>query len=214
MIGILGGTFDPPHLAHLKISEYLLDALLLEKIIFIPCYLPVLKKYPHANPENRLAMVNLMIKGNPKLELDHREIKNAQPSYTIDTLKSIRQEIGHNTPLAFIIGSDAFNQFLHWKDWQGILKLCQIVVVNRPGYELNKKIINSCGAQVLVCEGIEMNISSTEVREGLAKKSLRAKEKLPEAVWDYILEHSLYRKTSRPADKPRDDGTLLRRNLT
>jgi len=192
MIGILGGTFDPPHFAHLKIAKYLLNTLPLEKVIFIPCYLPVLKQSPHASPEHRLAMVNLMIKDNPQLELDDREIENARPSYTIDTLKSIRQEIGYNKPLAFIMGSDAFNQFLQWKDWQGILKLCEIIVVNRPEHELNKKIINSCNEKILVCEFPEMKTSSTEIREEIVRDIELVKDKLPRAVWDYIKKNSLY----------------------
>ena len=193
MIGILGGTFDPPHLAHLKIAEYLLNTLPLEKIIFIPCYLPVLKQSPHASPEHRLAMVNLMIEHNPKLQLDDREIKNAQPSYTIDTLKSIYQETAYNTPFVFIMGSDAFNQFLDWKDWKGILELCHIIVVNRAGQELNKKLINAGNGKVLVYDFPTMDIASREVREEITRDIELVKDKLPIKVWDYIKKNALYK---------------------
>ena len=193
MIGILGGTFDPPHLAHLKIADYLLNALSLEKIIFIPCYFPVLKQAPYANPEHRLAMVNLMIEDNPRLQLDDREIKNARPSYTIDTLKSIHQET-YNTPLAFIMGSDAFNQFSDWKDWRGILALCHIVVVNRAGHELNQKLINSCKPKVFFYDFLEMNIASRDLRQEITRNIESVKDKLPLKVWDYINKNALYRK--------------------
>ncbi len=219
MIGILGGTFDPPHIAHLKIAEYCVDFIPLEKIAFIPCCLPALKKFPHATAKHRLAMIEAAIKDNPKLTVDTREIKNeikgeiksSQPSYTIDTLKSIRQEIGDTTPLCFIMGSDAFNQFMQWKDWQGILKLTHITIINRPKYLLDlnkeplltqlllkhqvsdpKELFKHAGGKILFCPAPPMNISSTNIREALQKNPETVKDKIPQAVWEYISKYGLY----------------------
>jgi nicotinate-nucleotide adenylyltransferase len=138
MIGILGGTFDPPHNAHLKIAEYCLNTFPLENLVFMPCYLPVLKQEPRVSAAHRLAMITAAIGTDKKLTIDDREIKRAELSYTIDTLHSIREEIGKNTALCFIMGRDAFNQLLQWKDWQGILRLCHLIIVNRPGYVFNQ----------------------------------------------------------------------------
>jgi nicotinate-nucleotide adenylyltransferase len=210
MIGILGGTFDPPHKAHLEIAQYLLDYIPLEKILFIPCYLPALKSSPHASPKHRLNMVKIMISGNSKLNLDTRELIKKNLSYTIDTLASIRQEIGPIKPLCFIMGLDAFNHFLKWKDWEGILKLCHIIVINRPGYIKNQEpnfthyleihqthkkeeLLSIPAGKILLCAFSTRAISSTEIRTAILKKlNKKIKNNLSPGVEEYIITHQLY----------------------
>ena len=220
MIGILGGTFDPPHKAHLEIAEYLLDSIPLEKILFIPCYLPSLKQSAHASAQHRFNMVEIMISGNSKLHLDNRELVKKTPSYTINTLLSIRQEIGNIKPLCFIMGLDAFNDFLKWKDWQGILKLCHIIVINRSGYTINQEpdftqflkikmhksntkeeLLGAPGGKILfytlAIKNTSLDISSTAIRREILKKLHKKIENNPSAnlspgVLEYIITHELY----------------------
>lgn len=215
MIGILGGTFDPPHKAHLEIAEYLLSFLPLEKILFIPCYLPTLKQSPHASAQDRFNMVEIMIAENSKLYLDNRELVKKTPSYTINTLLSIRQEIGNTKPLCFIMGLDAFNNFLKWKDWQSILKLCHIIVIKRSGYTKNQKpdfiqfleiyqantkeeLLSTPSGKILFFNFPPKNISSakissTEIRKEILQKSnKKIANNLHPKVWEYIISHKLY----------------------
>jgi len=136
MIGILGGTFDPVHQGHIAIALELTRQLNLDELRLIPSYIPPHRLAPKASARDRLEMLKLAIKDHPKLKLDEQELKRETVSYAVDTLRSLRAEIGPTQSLVFILGVDAFNAFNHWKDWQSVLTLCHLVVVNRPGVEL------------------------------------------------------------------------------
>lgn len=186
-IGIFGGTFNPVHLGHLKIAQVVLERLNLDKIIFVPCFYP-----PHkierklAKPEDRLKMVSLAIKGNPDFQVSGWEIKHRRISYTIDTLKFLRNKIGKDAWLYFIIGSDNLKQIKKWKDIKGVLKLTKMVVVNRPG----SAVSNLPGGFAKVnLPGI--NISSSLIRRYIALKR-EVGCFLPDKVLAYINRKRIY----------------------
>ena len=119
-IGILGGTFDPIHLGHLRLAEEVADALKLAQVRFIPAGTPPHRAMPRTDAVHRLAMVRLAIANNPRFALDDRETQRTGLSYTHDTLASLRAEVGDATPLVLIMGADAFVKLETWHRWREI----------------------------------------------------------------------------------------------
>ena len=135
LIGIFGGTFDPIHFGHLRMAEEVLEATPMEELRFIPARHPPHRSTPSATPDDRTRMLELALHdGNPKLVIDRRELLRSGPSYTLDTLRDIRNETGQNRPLALILGCDAFQGFEGWHRWREIPDLAHLIVITRPGY--------------------------------------------------------------------------------
>ncbi len=133
MIGILGGTFDPIHFGHLRTALDMLQALRLSELRFLPCGTPPHRAPPIASGAQRLAMLRLAVADEPGLEIDTRELDRAGPSYMVDTLSSLREEVGV-TPLVLIVGTDAFLGLPTWHRWLQLGELAHIVVAHRPGW--------------------------------------------------------------------------------
>lgn len=133
MIGILGGTFDPIHHGHLRCAQELLQDLPLDEVRLVPCRIPPHRDTPHASVEQRLRMLKAALDGAPGLFVDERELSREGPSYTVDTLHSLRAELGA-IPLCLIVGMDAFNGLDRWHRWQELIDLAHIVVAHRPGW--------------------------------------------------------------------------------
>jgi len=131
MIGILGGTFDPIHYGHLRTALDVQQQLSLNEVRFIPCGEPPHRNKPVAEPLQRLAMVRAAISGQDNFSVDDREISRAGPSYMVDTLKSLKQELSSDS-LNLILGTDAFNELPGWYKWQEIFNLANIIVMQRP----------------------------------------------------------------------------------
>src|SRR3569832_105068 len=132
MIGLLGGTFDPIHFGHLRPAMDLLDELGLDHVRLIPCGVPPHRAAPRAHAEHRLTMLRLAVSGEPRLRVDERELRRPGPSYMVDTVLSLREELG-DTPLALIIGMDALNGLATWRRWRKLVDLCHLIVMERPG---------------------------------------------------------------------------------
>lgn len=132
LIGVLGGTFDPIHFGHLRMAQELYDALGLNEVRFIPAANPPHRHQPVANAGQRAEMVALAIAGNPMFKLDIRELERGDTSYTIDTLQSLRDEVGKDASICLLLGSDAFCKFDTWHRWDEILDLSHIALVERP----------------------------------------------------------------------------------
>lgn len=130
-IGIFGGTFNPIHYGHLRIAQEAAEAFALSQVKFLPAAKPPLKTEPKVTAKQRAEMVQLAITTNPLFSLDTRELERNGPSYTIDTLESLRAEHPQDA-LCLIIGTDAFAHFDHWHRWQHILDYCHLIVVSRP----------------------------------------------------------------------------------
>lgn len=210
-IGILGGTFDPVHRAHLALAHAALDRLGLAKVRWIPAGHPPHRAPPHATVEDRLAMVRLAIADEPRYQLDDSEAKSALPSYTVETLERLRRHYGPDRPLVLLMGADAFYGLPKWHRWEDILRFAHIAVATRPGFPLtglagtladlfarcrlaSADFSQSPAGGIHAFELIAGTVSATEVRMLIAAGASDAKllELLPPAVLDYIRRHRLY----------------------
>lgn len=188
-VGILGGSFNPIHIGHLILANWVLEEFSLDKIIFIPCYIQPLKScLDFAQPDDRLEMIKLAIFNNPKFDVSDFEIKRKRKSYTIDTLRYFKK-IFEN--LYFIIGADNLKEFHRWKEPDEILKIAKLIVVNRGGYQIRipKKLRN---IEIYHCKIPAIEISSTNIRERL-RKNFSIKYLVPETVEKYIQTKQLYK---------------------
>ena len=205
MIGILGGTFDPIHFGHLRPALEIFEQLELDELRFIPSANPPHRWQPEASAEHRLEMVKLAVKSVDGFIVDEREYHREGASYTVDTLASIREEIGDNKPLCMLIGMDAFKHFTTWHDWQGILKLAHIVISSRPGtaeVEIDdwmvgrvtksaKDLQKTSAGKLFFAEVSQLEISATYIR----KQILKGKSSLyttPIVVSEFIQKNKLY----------------------
>ena len=206
-IGLLGGTFDPIHFGHLRTALELYQAHELTEVRLIPCYQPVHRKLPAASPEHRLAMVRAAIVDEPALKVDDCEILRKSPSYTIDTLEALHQQMPQ-TPLCLIMGIDALLGFPSWHRWEDILKLSHLIIAHRPQYQLpqtgivadllkqrlkpHSSALHECMAGNIVLHPVtSLEISATDIRKQIAS-GRNPRYLLPEAVYHYIKQHGVY----------------------
>ncbi|MGP1930620.1 MAG: nicotinate-nucleotide adenylyltransferase [Arsenophonus sp. ET-YP4-MAG3] len=210
---LFGGTFDPIHYGHLLSAEALAKKIGLEQIVLLPNYIPTHRQQPKATIQQRLTMIRLAIKNNPLFSIDTRELKSTIPLHTIEILISLRQQIGYQKPLAFIIGQDSLLSINTWFNWKKILNLCHLLVCSRPNYNnyfstlsmqqwlknhqiYDPKILNyeSCGTIYLANTPL-LNISATEIRERKRNRK-SCKDILPAEVLRYINKYYLYQDCS------------------
>lgn len=183
-IGILGGTFDPPHLGHLIIAEEVRIKLGLEEIWFIPSYTPPHKKDANSSADDRIAMLQCAIKGNPFFKINIIEVERLGKSYTIDTMEALRAS-NKDVDFYFIIGGDMVEYLPYWNRIDELVELVHFVGVKRTGYTLNA---------IYPIEEVDIpviNISSTMIRNRLAKR-ISVKYLIPDAVEIMIKERQLY----------------------
>ena len=185
-IGILGGTFDPIHSGHLKIAQAAAGSLKLDKLIFMPCFIP-----PHKTPKNitaaehRLEMIRLAINSYPNYEVSDYEIAKGGSSFSIDTISEFKQ--AHpNDQIFFIIGSDSLIELSSWKNGDRIPEVASLAVVKRPSYEYK-----TLPQGVIEVDMEPTPVSSSHIRL-LLKEGKALKNLVPQKVAKYILEHKLY----------------------
>lgn len=191
-IGIFGGSFDPPHIGHLIIAELACEQLGLDKVIFVPAYLPPHKVGSHrSSPHHRLQMTKIAVKGNPRFTASDIEIQREGISYTVDTLRHFKKEYP-KSKLFLIIGADNYAQFVTWKSPDVIAKLASLAVYPRPGYGTTVLPHSYFGKEYLLF-GNKLDLSSTEIRKRVfAAKTIRYL--VPEKVEHYIAKKHLYKK--------------------
>lgn len=210
-IGIFGGTFNPIHLGHLRAAEEVREGQHLDEIWLVPAAMPP-HKQPTAlvSPAHRLRMVELAVRDVPGFRVSSLEVERAGPSYTIDTLHAVREQIG-DTRLVFILGSDAFAELHTWKRYAEIFQMCDVVVVTRPPapaqldsaqiplaareafwYDSTSGSFRHESGHVLRLQRITgLDISAESIRARVADhRSIRFL--VPPAVESYIVEHALY----------------------
>ncbi len=185
-IGMLGGTFDPPHNAHLAMADRAMRELALEKVLFLPAPDPP-HKHPASSYETRAAMVALAIENRAGLELSRLEELRAGPSYTVDLLESFRDS--HDDDIYFILGSDSLRDMASWRRPERILELATLVVFARPGAEAVVPAGN--GAPVIFVAGPMIDVSSSEIRR-MVKSGESIRSFVPEAVLKFIFDNALY----------------------
>ena len=184
-IGILGGTFNPPHQGHLVLANEIFEKLGLDKVLFVPTNIPPHKKENEASSEDRLNMVNLAIRGYKNFEVLDLEIKRGGVSYTIDTIRQLKSQYPEDD-FYLIIGSDLANTFSLWKESDEIKKIVKVVVADRKNYPLKDK------DDFLVVDITQIYLSSTQVRETL-KIDESIQNFLAGDLVKYIKQHNLYK---------------------
>jgi len=210
MIGIYGGTFDPVHYGHLRTALEVREALELTELRFVPCKIPPHRSTPGATPEQRLAMLQAALRDAPQgVRIDTRELERAGHSFMFDTLSSVREDIGSTTPLALIVGSDAFHGLHRWHRWQSLIDLAHIVVMQRPGTEPTWPIELEGFFDKLLCQrprdlktrpaGLihfmvvsQLEISASYIRQLIGQRR-SAQYLTPESVLRLIDQNLLYR---------------------
>lgn len=183
-IGILGGTFDPPHIGHLVIAEEVRLALDLEEVWFIPTSTPPHKQDSNTDANHRVAMTELAIEDNPAFKINTIEINRLGKSYTIDTVKELKQQYP-GCEFYFIIGADMVEYLPHWLGIDELVNLVQFVGVNRSGYVLDTPY------RVLEVDVPLIDISSSMLRKRLNDKRT-IKYFITNEVYGYIRRELLY----------------------
>jgi nicotinate-nucleotide adenylyltransferase len=199
-LGILGGTYDPPHLGHLAMAEAARKALDLAEVILIPAGQPMSKTSGKVTPaSHRLAMVRLAVAGRLGLKVCDMEIRRSGPSYTVDTLAELWKKSRGKDDFYFILGLDSLAQLPAWRDPARIVALCHLVTVPRPGWrrpglkDLEKKVPGISG-RVIFLDKPRLDISATRIRE-LAAAGKPLDKLVPEAVANYIRANKIYRES-------------------
>ncbi len=205
---IYGGTFDPIHHGHLRLAVELRERLGVPQVSLMPCHVPPHRDVPGATSEQRVALLEMAIADEPGLTLDDRELGRDGASYTAETLRQIRDEIGPDMPLAMVLGTDSFAGFDRWQEWQCIPELAHIVVVQRPGPGLTpgsaparllrersvgeaEALYHAPCGHILELDPPLLDISATGIRDRiLSGRSPRYL--LPDGVWQEIRRLGLY----------------------
>ena len=211
-IGLLGGSFDPIHVGHVQFAHDAMRELGLAQVLFVPAGL-AWQKGPAADATHRARMVELAIAGEPRFVLDRRELDRPGPSFTIDTLRQLRGQMGNARPVVLLIGADQLERLDTWKHWEDLIELAHVGVAARPGHaaQLNPVLarwraqhLGSAADVARLPAGVVVPItmkpvdcSSTGLRAALAGASGPGSEAalaalLPPPVLDYIRQHRLY----------------------
>jgi nicotinate-nucleotide adenylyltransferase len=184
--GVLGGSFDPVHHGHLIAADRAAEALGLDRVLFVPCARQPLKpRGPVAPPEDRRAMLALALAGHPRFVLEPMELERPAPSFTVDTLRALRERQPRER-FVLILGADAASQLPRWRAADEVARLAEIAVLTRPGVP---EVASAFVAHFVAMPAIE--ISASEIRARcLAGKSIRYL--VPDAVAEYIGRQRLY----------------------
>lgn len=197
-LGILGGTFNPIHNGHLIAAESVRESLELDKVIFMTSGRPPHKNDERlADAEDRYEMVKRAIASNPCFEASRIELDRKGYTYTVDTLRALKEEYGDSTRIYFIIGADIIDELTTWKDYENVFRLCEFAAVMRPGYDKSKlvtvmkRLNEQYGVGIHTVTIPLIDISSTDIRERCALgKSI--KYLVADDTERFILQHGLY----------------------
>ena len=207
-IGVLGGTFDPVHIGHLRGGLEVAEMMQLDELRLTPNARPPHRDTPQVSALDRLAMVECAVAGVATLVVDSRELQRDTPSYTIDTLELMRAELAADDQLFLLLGWDAFCGLPTWHRWEELLQHCHILVLQRPDADSEPPdalrnllaarsvsdplALKGPGGQIAFVWQTPLAVSATQIRQLLASgKSVRYL--VPDAVLAYIDAHGLYR---------------------
>lgn len=209
-VAMLGGTFDPVHLGHLRSAVELREALALDRVHMVPAHVPPLREAPGVSATERLSLLEAGIGDTPGLLADGRELEREGPSYSADTLAGLRRDYGEQARLVMALGHDAFLRLGEWHAPERLFELAHVVVIDRPGHraplpaaletliggreavDIEALFARPAGGVLRLRLPSRMAISATAVRERLAAgRSVRYL--LPEAVEAHIRSRNLYR---------------------
>ncbi len=210
---LLGGSFDPVHNGHVGLARYFSTLLHPDALRLIPAGRPWQKPELATAAADRVAMLKLAFADcSLSVQIDEQEIARNGASYTVDTLRALRAELGSETSLALVMGADQLQNLHTWRNWQQLFDLANLCVATRPGFTLDQSGLDAevtreitrragsaaqiratpCGL-IHVASNLALDISATDIRQAL-QLGLATNRLLPEAVLDYIQQHHLYRK--------------------
>ncbi|UTR14346.1 nicotinate (nicotinamide) nucleotide adenylyltransferase [Salipaludibacillus sp. LMS25] len=187
-VGLLGGTFDPPHIGHLVMAEEARLEKSLDEIWWMPNPLPPHKEISSAtSEENRRDLVKKMVDCHPAFRLCTFEMECSRPSYTTETVRALMKEMP-TIQFSFIMGGDSLENFHKWYKYEELSQLLPFIVLTRPGYEIAQPTLFR---ELTVIKNIKLDVSSTEIRKKIKDGSLN-RFLLTDAVYEYIREYRLY----------------------
>ena len=191
-IGVFGGTFDPPHMAHTRIAQFLLDFGRLERVLWVPAATPPHKSDCGIPPANiRLRMVSAAIKGMTGQEVSDIEILRGGHSYTVDTLRALKQ-IYPEKDLLLIMGSDQFRSLHEWREVESLVGLAEICVLQRRGdIDIDECLSSSVDVDWMLAPLGQVDVSSSEIRKKI-QQDLPYRHLVSESVGEIIEEEGLY----------------------
>ena len=213
-VAIYGGTFDPVHKGHIEVARRVLQLFELDEVLFVPAYVP-----PHksgiSSAFHRFAMLALATEHYVQLRLSTVEVDEPNRPYAVDTVERLQSEIGSNNRLFFMIGADSWSEITTWHEWERLLKMCDLIVVTRPGYELNgnapevAKVVDGrgmiqqeisellssdSGPRVFLTDVAMVDVSATAIRAAARSSEMeKLREMVPAPVASYIEKYELYR---------------------
>ena len=209
-IGLLGGTFDPVHYAHLRLALEALERLPLASVRWIPSGQPGHRGAPAADVAHRLAMLELAIAGEARFALDAADARASAPTFTVNSLARLRAELGTQVPLVLIIGADQLRALDTWREWKRLFELAHIAVAERPRFALApgalagelgaecarraapaSALADSAAGTMVSFAMTPLDISASAIRAAVASGN-SPRYLLPDAVLDYIGSHRLY----------------------
>lgn len=210
-VGILGGTFDPIHFGHIKPALELVRLYRLDKVILLPCKLSPFKQKTHVPVKHRWEMLKMVAANVAEFIVDSRELSRDTPSYSYESIKEISAELGESCRLFWIIGADALADFPQWYRAKDIMRLCNVLVLSRPGFEVGDDAwlgeymvsdVNQFERQypgaILVTDTQQFEVSSSNIR-AMIQSGRQPRYMLPGGVWNYIKRNNLY--TNAAEDK-------------
>jgi nicotinate-nucleotide adenylyltransferase len=210
-IAVLGGSFDPVHNGHVALADYFAKLLVPDELRIIPTGNPWQKDALKATPEHRVKMTELAFNRLAvPIKLDQQEIRREGPTYSIDTLRTVRAELGPDASIAFLIGADQLQQLHTWKDWRQLFDYAHVCAASRPGFSLDKahwsaevaheftrraatpdQIRATPRGLTYLATNLSIEISATHIRTAL-KHGEPTGSLIPPGVLDYIKQHHLY----------------------
>lgn len=209
-IGMLGGTFDPVHIGHLRSALEVAESYALDKLLLIPSARPPHRDTPQVSAQQRLEMVQLAVADVAMLSVDDRELRRDKPSWSIDTLLSLRAELDEQDQLLLILGWDAFCGLPSWHRWSELLDYCHILVLQRPDADIEApqvlrdlvaaksvsgpQTLHGPSGQIAFVWQTPLAVSATQIRHLLATQRC-VRYLVPDTVFKYIYAHRLYQES-------------------
>lgn len=215
-IALLGGSFDPVHNGHIALANYFVDLIKPDELRVIPAGNPWQKDGLQASGEDRVAMVrnafgNALTQQKVPVTVDQQEILRASATYTIDTLRAVRKELGPNVSIVFLMGADQLQHLNTWQEWQQLFDYAHVCAASRPGFAMDAahipddvaqefaeragtpaQIRNTTQGLACLAPNLAVDISATEIRAAL-QRGERPISLVPPGVLDYIEQHHLYK---------------------
>lgn len=213
-IAFYGGSFDPPHKGHLAIARTVRDLFALDRFIFIPAHhAPHKKEKIPTAPAHRFAMLTLATAGEANMEVSAIEVDNPEKPYTFETLERIKVDFP-DAKIYFVIGADSWQEITSWREWEKVLTSVNIIVVTRPGYEIDFGHVpaeireriqdlrgesaaldsqHPSGLSIFITDAVNLGISASAIREKIATGDASWTESVPEEVANYIRQYGIYK---------------------